>query len=330
MLEASLLSLPRSHVEVLLEQGSATGRALEKMIHEIDRPLAAILTLNTIAHTVGAAGVGAQAAVVFGSGAVGIASAVMTVLILVVSEIIPKTLGAVYAKGLASFTAVTVRLMIWLCLPLIIPLEWINRLIGYKRQKDLLSRAELTAAVRIGREGGALKRREFRILSNVLALSRVRLAEVLTPRTVVFSLPRETTVEQVIQEHQPLQFARIPVYEGSPENVTGYVARFRVYEAYTGGQRSRTLNELARPIPVMPEQASVADALEQMLNRRQQIALIVDEYGGMAGIVTLEDTMESLLGVEIVDEADTVEDMQELARRRYRIRHRPQNRAPEA
>ena len=316
MLEASLLSMPRSHVEVLLERGSSVGNLLEKMKEEIDRPLAAILTLNTIAHTVGAAGVGAQAAVVFGSGAVGIASAVMTLLILIVSEIIPKTLGAVYAKGLAPFTALTVRVMIWLCLPLIIPLEWINRLVGYERRKDFLSRTELAASIRLGREGGALERREYRIVSNLLALSNVRLAEVLTPRTVVFSLSQDATVDEVMEEHQPLQFNRIPVYSDAAENVTGYVPRFRIHEARTAGEGEKRLRDLSQTMPVMPEQASVADALEQMLNEQQHIALVVDEYGGMAGIVTLEDAMESLLGVEIVDESDAVADMQELARRR--------------
>jgi CBS domain containing-hemolysin-like protein len=314
MLEASLLSLPLSYVKVLEEKGSRVGRLLLAMKTNIDRPLAAILTLNTIAHTVGAAGVGAQAAVVFGSHVVGIASAVMTLLILVVSEIIPKTLGAVHAKRLAGVTAYVTRAMIYLCWPIIVALEWVNRLLGARREAQRLSRAELAATLRLGQQAGALRQREYRVVANLLALSEARLSTILTPRTVLFALPEERTVAEVRAEHEPIRFARIPVYRGTPDTMTGYVARFDIYRAAAEGQEKATLRSLARPVEVFPEQASVADALETLLEKREHVALVVDEYGGTAGIVTLEDLLEELLGQEIVDETDPAVDMQQVAK----------------
>lgn len=315
MLEASLLSLPRGHIEVLIERGSPFGKILLGMKDEIDRPLAAILTFNTVAHTVGAAGVGAQAAVVFGSGAVGVASTVMTVLILVVSEIIPKTLGVVYAKRLSGVTALITRFMTIVCMPLVVMLERLHGLLGHEREKEQISRAELVATIRLGRTGGALRRREYHVVSNLLALGGVRLKEILTPRTVIFSLPRETKVGEATSKHEPIRFARIPVYEGSPESVTGYVTRFDIHQAHVAGEEERALSEFQNPVTFLPEQATVSDALDHMLTRKEHIAMVVDEYGGLAGLVTLEDALETLLGTEIVDETDAVVDMRELAKR---------------
>jgi CBS domain containing-hemolysin-like protein len=322
LLEACLLSVPRSYVESMVERGSRAGPRLRELKNAIDRPLAAILTLNTIAHTVGAAGVGAQAAVVFGSGAVGIASAVMTLVILIASEIIPKTLGAVHAKRLAAFTTYTVHALIMLCLPLIIPLEWINSRMGHPRQGESISRAELLATIRLGQSSGVLREREHRVAMNLMALSTTRLREVMTPRTVVFSLPAETTVGQVIERHHPIRFGRIPVYEGAPDRIGGYVTRFAVHKSHRRGELDRPIRELSEPIPIMPETATAGDALDALIRERRHIALIVDEYGGMTGIITLEDLIETLLGDEIVDETDAAVDMQEFARRlRDRRKH---------
>jgi CBS domain containing-hemolysin-like protein len=328
LLEACLLSLPVSYVETLVEHGSRSGKVLQRMKSNIDRPLAAILTLNTIAHTAGAAGVGAQAAIVFGSAWVGLAGAIMTLLILVVSEIIPKTLGAVHAKGLAGAAALIIRAMIFICLPLIIPLEWINSLIRYPRRGRGMSRSEVLATIRLGQASGAMQGREARIAANLMGLGKIRVSDILTPRTVVFSLPETLTVAQTMDRHHPLRFARIPIYAESNENVTGYVPRFALYDARSAGEEDKTLSELARPIAILPEQASVADALEAFIQQRQHIAMVVDEYGGKAGIVTLEDVMETLLGEEIVDETDPAEDMRKLARLRKRRGRQASTRAP--
>jgi len=321
LLEACLLSLPRSYVELLVERGARVGTILRDMKSNIDRPLAAILTMNTVAHTVGAVGVGAQAAVVFGNRAVGVASAIMTILVLVVSEIIPKTLGAVHAKPLAAPAATIIRLMTLLCLPLIVVLEWVNRLITFRRPEDSLSRAELLATLRLGQSSGAIGRHEYRIAANLIALSTIRLADVLTPRTVVFSLPEDLTVQEAIAKHDPIRFARIPVYAGDPEQITGYVPRFAIRAAYLADEGQKPLRDLAQPVPIFPELATVGRALDTLLKNRQHILLVVDEYGGMSGIASLEDLLETLLGDEIVDETDVVADMREHARQRAARRH---------
>jgi CBS domain containing-hemolysin-like protein len=316
LLEAGLLSLPRSYVESMVEQGAPGGKTLQKLKQNIDRPLAAILTLNTVAHTVGAAGVGAEAAKTFGSAVVGIVSAVMTLLILVFSEIIPKTLGAVHARGLAGATAFLTTGMIYLCLPLILVLEQVNRLVGYQRHRDRISRVEVLATLRLGGESGALPLRERRVAMNVMALSSVRLSKILTPRTVLFALPAEMTAAEALDKHHPLLFSRIPIYEGSIEKITGYVHRFDIHTAVTKGRSGQQLKEMQQELLIVPELASIADAMDQMLDKGEHIALAVDEYGGVEGIVTLEDIMESILGQEIIDETDPVTDMQVLARRR--------------
>ncbi len=315
LLEASLLSLPRSKVESLVAAGSAAARTMKPLQDNIDRPLAAILTLNTIAHTVGAAGVGAQAAALYGDAAVGIASGIMTFAILVLSEIIPKTLGAVHAVRLVGVTAYTTRAMIYVCYPVILLLEWMNRLIAYRRHRAQISRLEILATIRLGHEGGALGEREHRVLTNLLALGNVRVSEILTPRTVLFALPADQTVAEAAAAAPPIRFARIPVYRESLDHITGYVTRYDLLKSAAQGRGAEPLGKFKRPIFAVPAVASVADALEQLLDRSEHIALVVDEYGGVQGIVTLEDVMETMLGQEITDETDPAPDMQRLARR---------------
>jgi len=315
LLEACLLSVPRGYVEDLAERGGKAGRLLRHMKNNIDRPLAAILTLNTIAHTVGAAGVGGQAAAIWGSAVVGIASAIMTLLILVVSEIIPKTLGAVHAKPLALPAAWTIRLIIILCLPIIVPLEWMNKLFGWQREGDAMSRGELLATLRMGQSSGVVDRREYRIASNLISLAHIHLEDVMTPRTVIFSLPADMTARQAIAEHYPLRFSRIPLHADSdPDRMERYVTRYAIHHADANGESDKPLHDLAEPITVLPELASVGQAMSRLMRDRQHIALVVDEYGSIRGLITLEDLLETLLGEEIVDETDTVIDMQAHAR----------------
>lgn len=317
-LEAALLSLSPSYVKTLITTRPRVGRMLDQMKERIDRPLAAILTFNTIANTAGAVCVGAQAEKVFGDRAIGIASAVLTLLILVVSEIIPKTLGAVHAKSLAGFTAWVTRAMMIGGLPLLVGLERLSRVFGSGGQADLIGRAELIAAIGIGRRHGALEAGEFHIIQNVLAMHQVPLSSVMTPRTVVFSLPQHLTVRQTMSEHEPIRFARFPVYGESRDDIRGYVARFHIYERNAAGESDMTLGDLARPVPFLPRQASVAAAMDRMLRAQQHIAVVVDEHGGTDGVITLEDAVEAMLGHEIIDETDTVADMRKLARRKGR------------
>lgn len=315
ILEAALLSVPQAHVASLVRGGSPTGDRLAAMKADIDRPLSAILTLNTIAHTVGAAGAGAQAAAVFGSQWLGVASAILTLLILVFSEIVPKTLGSVYAKPLVGFTAVTTSGLMVMLWPIVKPVELLNRLIGGYRDQASVSRAELHAITHLGEEEGVINESESRVMRNLLALRDTAVRQIMTPRTVAFALQEDQTVGDVVDPAKPLQFSRMPLYAQDIDHIVGLITRYDILLAYRQGQQQTRLGELARDIHVIPAHASVADAIEQFLQRKSQLFQVVDEYGGTAGVVTLEDCMETLLGVEIVDETDRVEDMQELARR---------------
>lgn len=320
LLEAGLLSVSRSHVEVMVRDRKPGGKTLQRMKNQIDRPLAAILTLNTIAHTVGAAGVGAEVLVIFGSAWVGAASAVVTVLILVLSEIIPKTIGAAHAKPLAPFTALTVQWLIWLTWPIVRALEAISNRLG-RRRGTIVTRDEVIALTQLGTRVGALDYDESRIIENLFQLREVRVKDIMTPRTVAFMLPASANAADVLKEHPDLPFSRIPIYAASPDEITGIVLRQDVLRAALEDDAGRrSLASLAQPMHVIPELASVGSALQQFIVRKEHLFIVVDEFGGTAGLVTLEDAIETLLGVEIVDETDSVEDMRRLASRLARRR----------
>lgn len=314
--ESGLLSLSRSRVALLVKAGRPSGRMLERMKDNIERPLAAILTLNTVAHTIGAAGVGAQAYVVFGSGWVAVTSAVLTVLILVFSEIIPKTLGVVYAGRLASFTAYAITGMIYMSYPLVVVFQSLSRVLG-RRHEQKLTREEFALIAELGQTEGALHEKEYRVIRNLLRLRKVRAGDVMTPRTVVFMLQKDLTVRQAIDQHGPLRFARMPVYGDGPDDIIGVVLRHALDAALRDGRGERTLEEIAGPIHAVPEVAPLDQVLDEFVRRRGQLFLAVDEHGGTAGIITLEDAIETLLGTEIVDETDQVEDMRKLAGRLF-------------
>jgi CBS domain containing-hemolysin-like protein len=280
----------------------------------VDRPLAAILTLNTIAHTVGAAGVGAQVLVIWGSGAVAIGSAVVTLLILVFSEIIPKSIGAAKAKPLAAFTAFTIRVMIWITYLLIVPLEWISRRLGGGHASQV-TRAEVAITAELGHTAGVIDPRETRIIRNLFRLSQITVKDIMTPRPVVFSLPGETTADQVIEAHGRLRFTRIPIHSKNIDDIVGHITRHAIHQARNEGRGGEPLEKIQQPLAVAEETDSVADTLDRLIREQQHMLVVEDEFGGTAGLVTLEDCIETLLGVEIVDETDTADDMREAARR---------------
>jgi len=322
LLEAALLSVPRSHVAVMVERGGRAGKRLEKMKDDVDRPLAAILTLNTFAHTLGAAGVGAQAAVLWGEAWVGLVGFVVTLMILIFSEIIPKTLGAVHAKGLAGFTTWTVHGMIVLLWPLVAACNGISKLLaGRHRAVPLISRDEVRSLSRLAHEEGAIDQNEARVMSNLIALRDVSVEQVMTPRRVVFVLREDQTVGEAT-EGEPPRFARIPVVGESLDDVKGLVHRHDLFKARNEGRADAKLSELVRPAHIVPKMAKLPAVLEKFLERREHLFLVVDEYGGAAGIVTLEDVLETLLGAEIVDETDSVADMQKLAKQLPRAARR--------
>lgn len=320
ILEAVLLSVNQSYIAVLENQGRRSAKLLRKLKDDIDRPLSAILSLNTIAHTVGAAGVGAQAQIVFGYSYVGITSAILTLLILFLSEIIPKTLGATYWKVLAPSTARMLRWMIWFLYPFVVLSMTITRLLSDEKERPTFSREEFSAMADRGVEEGIFEKEESDILKNLVRFNSLRIKDIMTPRVVVVSFHEDTTVAEVFERYEELRFSRLPVYGEKEDDITGYILKNDLLIQLAQDQSSSTLKELKRDILILPELISLQSLFEQLLENQEHIAVAVDEYGGFSGIVTMEDVVETLLGMEIVDEVDAIEDMQKQARENWRKR----------
>lgn len=322
--EAVLLSLTPPYIESLAETRPRRARLLHRLkVENVDRSLAAILTLNTIAHTVGAIGAGAKAVEVFGSTYFGIFSAVMTLLILFVSEIVPKTIGAVYWRSLTGFTAWFVQVLIWLLNPLLRISELMTRLIARGKKAPLFSRDELAAMANLGERLGALRPDESRIIRNLLLFQNLTAGNIMTPRPVMVALPEGMTVAEAMTTAEMRPFSRLPVYRETIDQITGFVLKEDLLRQHLLGREDQALAELKRDIPTVHENLRLHRLLDVMLEQRQaHIAVVIDEYGGTEGLVTMEDVVETLLGLEIVDEMDENEDMQVYARRRWRIRAR--------
>ncbi len=318
--EAVLLSVSSAHVALLVKQGKKSGKLLRTLKADINQPLAAILTLNTIAHTVGAAGAGAQAVKVFGSAYVGVASAVLTLLILIFSEIIPKTLGAHYWRQLAPLTAVTLKGLVWILYPFVKLSEQLTRGLTHGPTLAGFSRSEFAAMAELSVKEGQLAPRESTILKNLLRLRKTPIADAMTPRTVVFSLPEESTVAEFFEQHGQVRFSRIPIYAENQDQVTGFVLRSDLLLAQARGNGENPLKTYLRTLPALLDKMSMSQAFDEFMRLRAHIMLVVDEYGGLKGLLSLEDLLETLLGLEIVDEGDNAVDMQQLARRLWRRR----------
>lgn len=321
--EAVLLSITPSFVAGLQETRPDFGRLLGRLRQQdVDRSLAAILTLNTIAHTIGAIGAGAQATAVFGSTWMGLFSAGMTLLILFLSEIIPKTLGAVFWRRLAWPTAHFIRGLIVLLFPLIWLSEQVTKLIARRRDVHAFDRNEFVALADLGQQAGQIDERESRIIRNLFRLVSLTAEDIMTPRTVMFAIQRDTMVADALAEWPDCPFSRIPLYGRDLDDVTGFILKDDLLLAQAQGRGEQRLATLEREIATVAGQTRLSDVLELLLDRRQHIALVAGDYGGTRGLVTLEDVVETLLGMEIVDEVDRVEDMQALARRQWRKRAR--------
>jgi CBS domain containing-hemolysin-like protein len=318
--EAVLLSITTAHISVLEQDGKASGKLLRELKSDINKPLAAILTLNTIAHTVGAVGAGAQAVVVFGDAWVGLISAVLTLLILVFSEIIPKTLGATYWRGLAGMTAHGLKFLIRALYPFVLLSELLTRGLARDTQIEGFSREEFAAMADLGEQEGQLHERESRILKNMFLLHETVVTDVMTPRPVVFSLPEALTVHEYFEKHYDSRFSRIPVYAENDEMFTGFVLKDDLLLAQARNNTDNTLKSYRRDLHRLSDHSSLSDAFDEVLHQRAHIMVIIDEYGGIEGIITMEDILETLLGLEIMDESDKTADMQEYARRMWRKR----------
>ncbi len=318
--EAVILSVSPSFIANLERQGQPIAVRLKSLKANIDRSLAAILTLNTIAHTLGAGGAGAEAAAYYGDRYVGIAMAVLTLLILFLSEIVPKTIGALYWRQLAGPTARFVQVLIWTLYPLIWVSELLTRLITRGKSVHGFSRDEFTALADVGVERGQIDVDESRILKNLFKLPELRAEDVMTPRTVVFALQQDMTLDEVMEEHPEMPFSRIPIYGEDRDDVTGFVLKTDILLQKLQGHGDKTLTELSRKIFAVPETASLEHVSEQLLEHKLHLLLVLDEYGGLAGVVSLEDVVETLIGIEIVDEADQIDDLRRLARQKWQDR----------
>jgi CBS domain containing-hemolysin-like protein len=322
LLESVLLSITPSYATALEKKSARVGKLILKLKRDIDRPLAAILSLNTVAHTIGAAGVGAQALVVFGSGSVAVVSALLTLLILVLSEIIPKTLGAIYWRELAPVTARILSVMIVLLYPLVLLSVQLTRLMARRRKGYRVSWEELRAIVDLGIEEGLFREQESSIIKNLLQLRRLRAEDIMTPRTVMFRLPATLSVGEVIEGYPDIQFSRIPIFREDPNVMAAFVLKSDIYREASAGNPGKPLKALERDLPAVPEKALLVQLFERFLKNRQHAALVVDEHGDTAGILTMEDIIETLLGIEIVDETDQVADLRAAARRQWLKRAR--------
>lgn len=320
--EAVLLSVTTPYIALLEKEGKPSGLLLRRLKTGINQPLAAILTLNTIAHTIGAAGAGAQVAIIFGNAYLGIASGILTLLILFLSEIIPKTLGAHHWRSLAPATAYGLKFLVWLLYPFVKVTEAITRSLAEGPMLNGFSRQEFAAMAELSAEEGQLAQRESEVLKNLLLLRETHVKDAMTPRTVVFSLPADMTVESFFHRHEDVRFSRIPIYVDESDNLEGFVLRSELLLAQARGDSGRSLASFRREMLILPESLSLAKAFNEVLRVRAHIVQVVDEFGDLAGVLTLEDIIETLLGLEIVDEGDKTVDMQEHARRLWQRRAR--------
>jgi|UniRef100_UPI0040486393 CBS domain containing-hemolysin-like protein len=319
--EASLLSITPAYVAGLREKQPKKAELLRQLKGEkIDQALAAILTVNTIAHTVGAIGAGSKATAVFGSVWFGVFSAVMTLLILFLSEIVPKTLGAVYWREVSGATAWYVNFLIKAMYPLILVSEKITKWIASGKQTGDFSRDEFVAMAGLGHEMGHINERESKIIRNLFRFKLVQTSAIMTPRVVVSALQADLTVDEALATLQKITFSRLPIYSQHVDAVTGFVLREDLLIAQNEGRGSAPVGGFRREIVAVLDTLPLSKLLETLLQERQHIALVVGEYGETEGIVTLEDVVETLLGIEILDEGDEVEDMQLLARQMWKKR----------
>ncbi len=306
----------------MLEAEERKGASLIKKYKEnVDRPLSAILSLNTISHTIGAAGVGAEVVNIWGNAYFAIGSAVLTLLILILSEILPKSIGADYWRTLCIPIAKAIKVSIIIMFPFVLLSELLMKVVGKKDKEATVSREEVSAMAEIAAEEGEFDVSENKIIQNIVRLETVKVEDIMTPQTVVSIAAEEMTVSQFYKNKEYLHYARIPVYADNDEDhITGYVLRQKVLENVANDKFDTKLSELKRMIVVAEEGQNIATLWETLLNEKEHIALIVDEYGSFTGIVTLEDIIESIFGLEIVDETDSVEDMQQYARTKWKER----------
>ena len=323
--EAVLLSITPSYAQIKLKEGTSVGNQLQLFKQNIDQPLAAILTLNTIAHTVGALGVGSQAAQIWADSnpiITGfIVPAGMTMAILIFSELIPKTLGANYWKQLCNFTVKSLVLLI----KALYPLVWFSQILTKMLKKDkaqaVFTRSDFLAMAELGEQEGVFAQTESHLINNVLQFNSVLVTDVMTPRTVVIKVEENKSIASFYEANKNLRVSRIPVYEvGQQDHIQGFILKNELLEKMLANEGDQPVSSILRPISLIKEDYPIPDLFNDFLEKREHIAVVVDQFGGMSGIVTMEDVIETMLGREIIDEMDNTEDMRELARKRWKKR----------
>ncbi len=316
LFEAVLYSVPISHVESLAEDGRKSGLILRALRRDVDRPIAAILSLNTIANTAGAAVAGAAAVAVFGQAWVGWFSAVFTMAILIFSEVIPKTAGVVYSRPLARVIARPLKVLVLVFRPFIWLTSLFTRMMAAGHQQNQVSQEELVIMTRLGMQTGVIEADEAKVIQNILSLQSKSARDIMTPRTVMLSLGGQLSANEAREKTGVLDYSRVPVYDKDAEDVVGVMLRRDLLTAMAEDRGHVRIEELMRPVDFVVESLSLNRLLRMFVERREHLLMVVDEFGGLAGLVTLEDVLEEILGQEIVDEFDTVTDLRELARDR--------------
>ena len=324
ILESSLLSTTLSYLQMKEEEGDASATRLKHYKQESERPLAAILSLNTIANTIGAAGVGQQATLVFGSAWFGLVSAITTILILVFAEIIPKTIGTTRWRQLTHFTSGTLRILIWLMFPIVWCIERLTHVLTPKNMEEetSVSREEVSAMANVGEEEGVFDEDENKIIQNIIKLDDVKAYDIMTPRVVCSTAPELMTLQDFYNDDKYDHFSRIPVYADSPEFITGYILRSDALEMLAEDKFHVRLSDIKRPLPYFNEETAIPEIWDSLIEHKEQISIVIDDYGAMQGIITLEDVIETVFGLEITDENDQFTDMQQYARERWQQRQK--------
>lgn len=314
ILEATLLSSSVPYLLKYKENGRKSAKIMIKYKGNIDKPLTAILSLNTFANTFGAAGVGAQAVVVFGDVGFGLISMLLTVAVLFFSEIIPKTLGATYWRQLVFPAAMVLRVIIVISYPLVIIAQFLTRFIAKKNNQKTVSRDELAAIAQLGQTEGVFEENESRVINNLMNMKGRKIREIMTPRTIVVAISEDTSLQEFFESKDFMRHSRIPVYKDHVDNITGYILKFDVLAKIALAKNNLPVSVVKRKATIVYENFSLPTVFKNLMRTHEHIAVLVDEYGAFAGVVTMEDIMETLLGQEIIDENDSQADLQQVAR----------------
>lgn len=323
--EAALYAVPWSAIEQLRHDGKRSGALLYKMRTEVDKPIAAILTLNTLANTAGSTIAGAAFLAVFGAGQMALFATGFTILILAFGEIVPKTLGVAHSVPIARFLARPLNVMIKILTPALWLTSLLTRLLSTPGKTPQVSEDDIRAMTSLSRQGGRIQPYEENFIRNALALDQKRVHEIMTPRIVVFSLPENLTVEEAYKDPRIWHFSRIPLYGDDNEDLVGLVERRTLGQCYAGDKKDAPLSSIMRPLHFVQESQTLDVLLRELLKSRVHLFAVLDEYGGLAGVVSLEDVMEEILGSEIMDESDNVADLRALARERRKALSKPRS-----